>query len=133
MDQDDVDAVETQPLEARVERAADSVGREVEVGDLVRHVAEHAGRDRASPGVSSRPTFVDTTISSRGRDRQRLAQTPFGEPMAVERSGVEHPDAAVECRVDGRPCVFVADRRVQVAERGGAEAEPAGRTESHGL
>ena len=125
VDEDHVDPVEAQPVEAVVERAAGPVGGEVELRDSVRHVMEHAGRFRGARR-KRRLTLVDTTISPRPRPVRARA---VARRARGRRAG--------RCRTRGRPGrmprrrslgVILADRRVQVAEGGGAEADSSARS-----
>ncbi len=81
----DVDAVETEPLEAPLERAQRAVGGEVEVG------AVPGGR----AGLEKPADLCRHDVLVAGLAGQRRAEPLFREPGAVVRRGVEVPNTEI--------------------------------------
>jgi hypothetical protein len=130
VDERDVDPVQAQPAQARLEAAADAVGAVVESPDQVAGDVEPfvvAPDARAAAGCRGRleqPADLggDHVLVPRPVTQGR-AEPALGPAEAVVRRGVEEPDAAVPGRVDRRPRVVVGHRGEQVPDRRAAERD----------
>lgn len=123
---EDVDVVESQPLEARIDRVEDPVATEVPFAagrgwndeSVVVQLAGPLGRGDEQPTDLRRD---DVVIAGKSRDRP--PQPRLGEPEAVVGCAVEVPDSPAP-RSIGR----IGRRRIrglteQVAERRGTESQ----------
>jgi len=134
VDERDVDAVQAEPAQARLQAAPDAVRAEVEPPDLGRRDVEARGvTGRPGPagaGGRGRPGGLEEAADLGGEHvlvsrtvPQGVAQTALGQAEAVVRRGVERADAAVPRRVDRGCGVVVAHRGEQVPDRRAAEGQ----------
>ena len=125
--QDDVDAVEPEPSEARVERAANTVPAVVERN------LEGWNTDEPVPVVVLADGWLEQPADLAGQDivAARLASEKPAEPalaqtVTVERGGVEVADTSLPGAVERGMCLIVGDGPAQIADRPAAEAEAGG-------
>jgi hypothetical protein len=122
--QRDVDAAEPEPLQAGVQRPPHAVGAEVPDA-LV------GGRHVEPLGVPAGARLRDEYPADLGRQHvlvpgaggQRAAEPPLRQAEAVVGGGVEEAHARPPGGADRAGGVPLADRPVQVPDRGAAEAE----------
>ncbi len=136
VDERDVDPVQAEAVQARLQAAQDAVGAEVEPPDVAGGHGEALGvavgrADGASGvGMARRAAGLEQAADLGGDDvviaravPQRVAEAALGQAEAVVRRGVEGPDPAVPGRVDGGPGVVVAHLGEQVPDRRAAEGQ----------
>ena len=111
VDENDVDAVEAQPVEALLEGTQRALVAEV----------EHRERRGTREGSLRRPGRQEPPHLR--REHELVGRDLLGEPGSVERRGVEQLQACVESTADDGVCRLVRDGFEQAAERRGAEAE----------
>ena len=85
--------------------------------------AESTSAPAAGCSRSSRPTFVAITNSSRGRRCSARPSRSSATPEAVQRRGVEEPDAGIPGGIDDRSRLLVAHRREETAQWRAAHRE----------
>ena len=124
VDEEHVDVVHAEPVEALLDRAHHGVVGKVE---------HRIQRRRALPRLSGfgRRAFAQQPADLRRQDEliarlvpQHRAETLLGESEAIQGSGVEVADTALPCRFDDPVRLLVGDCLEEPAERSGAEAEP---------
>ena len=133
--------VEPQALEAVPDRAPDAFGAVVEHDVPARRCrCRTRRRGRRAPGgrrpcrvsvasgaTTRRPTFVDSTNSSRGRPASAAPIRRSADAVPVQRRDVEGADPERPGVAHDRDRVGVGHGPVQPADRGATEAEPGGR------
>jgi len=112
-------------MQAVLDRAHDAIVGVVEHGIERQHRREHAAVDALGrvlrlqqPADLGGEHDVVALVAA-----QRLADAMLAPAMAVERRGIDEAHTGVEGRLHRIMRIGIADRRIEVAERGGAEAE----------
>ena len=127
VDERDVDPVQAEALQARLDTAPDAVGAEVESPDVAGWHGEALGvAARGSRGAGRLKQAADLRgdhVLGAPTVPERVTQAPFRQPEAVVRRGVEGPDSAVPGRVDGGAGVAVGDLGKQVPNGRAAEGQ----------
>ena len=137
VDVDDVDPGETEALEARFNRSADTVRRVVEdhptpagigvigVGPLAQRLTVDLVALAHVAGRPDQPADLGREHELIARaSRQRRSHGPFRGAIAVERGDVEIAHAERPGVIDDRHRVPGLDRLIQPADRGSAKGEP---------
>ena len=122
VDEHDIEAVESEASEAVVDRTQHAVARVVEPRRKATRHPEDAGVEvrigNESPSDLRREHEFVTRVAA-----QDAAEPSLREPVAVERRGVEAPDACVPCRRHRRVGDVLVERGEHVAERGATQPE----------
>ncbi len=125
MNKDDVNAVEAEPVETRVQAPAYPVRAEVETPAMGGRHGEAFG----VAGVRRRDGFQQSTdlcgqcVIVAGAPAQRFAEASLRQAQPIVGGRVERAHPGRPGGVDGGRSRVVVDRGVQVAQRGGAESE----------
>ena len=119
-----VDAVQSEPGQALLDRAHDSVIGEVEDGIERRHALVCLTWLRRRIATQQAPHFGGKHEFVARLGLQHHPQAVFGESVPIERRRVEEANARPPCGLDDAVCLVVGHRLEQATQGRAAEAEP---------